>query len=851
MLRLSLKTMLANKLRVLLTSLAVVLGVGFVVASFVLSDGLTDSFGELSREIYEGTDLTIEPVDNFGAEPMTTETLDTVLAEPGVRLAAGGIGDDGIQPVRADGTILESFGPPMIGSTHIVDPDLSPVTLVEGTAPSPGTFAMDVDTAADEGFVIGERYDVVTSAATTNLELSGLLRFGADNSTNGAVLTTYHNDDLYDMLGRDQGTLDEITISVNDDYAASDVEAALTAALGDNVRVANQQSLEDEQAAEFNEAIGILRNILLGFAGVSLFVSTFIIYNTFGMVLAQRVREIGLLRAIGTEGRQVRRSVLLEAMGVGLLASAVGIGVGVALTALLRRVFDLLGAGLPPAPTILAPRTILLALVLGVGVTVVSSIAPARRAAKVSPIAALTGADERGEELGRVRTAIGAALMLVGLVAGGFGLAGAGGTTITVALLASGAGLVFIGTAVTSPAIASPVIGAVAWPVSKLLGVSGRLARQNARRHPRRTATTAAALMIGLSLVTTAMIVGDSVKTAIGSTLETAVDADYLVAHQDFRAVPAVVAEDFGDIDEVGAFAAVSAIDMQINDDIDDNQVTDLATITSLFALDFNPDTTDAALLDGSALAPNRIPDNAVIMPTDWAEEQGYAVGDQIDVMFENGADAMFEVYATYGNVTVLDGTYFQRSGVEAVTEVDEVFWIAAEVADGYTAAEAESAIGGFADQWPQLDVQSSAQYRESIEAEIDGLLMVVNALLALAISIALVGIGLTLALGVVERTRELGLLRAVGMTRRQMRRMVRWEAATIALFGAILGAGLGGLFGWSAVQALPDSFVTAVTFPVTRIILMVLLSAVAGLFAAIIPAYRAGRLNVLDAIAA
>jgi len=836
------RNLMGNKIRVGLTALAVVLGVGFVVASFVLADSLRDSFGSLSREIVAGTDLEVRTTDDFGNESVVDEELlAKVQGIPGIRAAAGGVGDDNVRPIKGNGEIVESVGPPQFGFAWIDDPGLNQLTLVEGTAPRSDEFVMDLDSAARHDFVVGETYGVSTKTGRYDFVLSGLVRFGETNTTNGALLTAYEIDTVRTLVGADPGELDGISISLEPDATAASVEAAVADLLPSGLEVANQRTIEDEVAAEFNSVITILGNLLLGFAGISLFVSTFIIYNTFGIILAQRVREIGLLRALGAEARQVRRAVLGESALIGFFASIAGIAVGVGLSFALREVFDALGAPLPAGNTIVAPRTILVALAVGIGVTVIAALAPAFRAGRVSPISAMSGSSTERSSSSRAMQVGGAVLLAVGIAAGAFGLFVASGTAMVVAGMTLGMLGVFLGVAALAPSVAKPITRAVGWPVGRLFGVGGRLARLNAGRNPRRTATTAGALMIGLSLVTTALVVGDSGKAQIRRTLEQDVSADFLLSNATFDELAPEVYFDvlarseFGDVIGVG-YTGIQVVEGEVNG----GEITDLGAASRLFELDI----TSGSVPEGDDAR------NALLAPTGLAESWGASAGDDVEVLFDNGATSMFTVAAIYDNDAIFDGAILDEASVASAQGPVGYEWISTQLASGVSLADGEAALAAIESVHPQLDAQTRTEYGESIEAEIDQLLQIVNAMLALAIAIALLGIGLTLALSVFERTRELGLLRAVGMTRHQLRRMVRWEAALVALFGAVLGIGIGLVFGWGAVVALPDEFTTTVSIPFVRIAILVGVAGAAGLVAALLPARRAGRLNVLDAIA-
>lgn len=430
---------------------------------------------------------------------------------------------------------------------------------------------------------------------------------------------------------------------------------------------------------------------------------------------------------------------------------------------------------------------------------------------------------------------------MLGLAAGIYGLFVASGTTMVVVGMVLGMLGVFLGTAALAPAVARPITRTVGWPIAKLLGVGGSLARLNAGRNPRRTATTAGALMIGLSLVTTALVVGDSGKAQIRQTLEQDISADYLLSNATFDTFAPEVYESVMERDEFGEVIGVGWAEVQVGEgDITGGAVTNLDVASRLFALDV----TSGAVPAGDDAR------NTLLASTEAAERWGKSAGDSIDLLMDNGTTSTFTVAAVYDNDLIFEQVIFDEASIVAARGAVGYDWISTQLADGVSLADGEVAMTAIETAHPQVEAQNRSEYRESIEAEIDQLLQIVNAMLALAIMIALLGIGLTLALSVFERTRELGLLRAVGMTRHQLRRMVRWEAALVALFGAVLGIGLGLLFGWGAVVALPDEFTTTVSIPFVRIAILVGVAGLAGLVAALLPARRAGRLNVLDAIA-
>jgi putative ABC transport system permease protein len=836
MLKLTLRNLNANKIRLALTTFAVVLGVSFVVSSLVLGDGLRNSFGSLSEEIVGGTDVEIEPVSDFGsAQPLDASLEATVEAVDGVDNAVGQVIAENIQPITADGTPLATFGPPLIGMSWVDDPDLSSFTVVEGRAPESGfEFSLDQDAARDNGFEIGETYGIVTPTGQVEMELVGITRFGESNSTLGAILSQYPVETAQELFSR-TGQFDTILVSYADGADSEAMQSTIAEVLPVGATAVNQEQLLHNTKADFNEGINIFNNILLGFAGVALFVSIFIIANTFAIVLGQRTKELALLRAIGASPKQVRRSTMTEALIVGLIASALGILGGLGLNYGLRAMFDALGASLPNSPLILAPRTIVVALGVGVGVTLLSAFGPARKAATVAPIAAMQDSVDAPRASDKRRNLSGAMVMAAGVAIGAFGLFGdISGTASRITLLGGGSVLTFVGLAFASPAVAQPLISTLGLPL-RALGIAGNLSTQNAGRNPRRTASTAASLMVGLALVTTALVVGESIKQSISDTLASEVKADYISTPDE-----GINAAMLADLAASGLFDPIAAYrydEIKVGDETLGVIGTDLAATDLLF---------DIGVVDGELTSDP----TAVAVFESEASDRGYSVGDEIPITFPSGAIETMTVGAIFESSTVMDEHYLINTvGWESRFGNTLDWWAAAMIADGVSPEVAAATVGEFATQYPQAPLESQVQFRESIEGQIDSMLVAINAMLVLAIIIALIGIANTLALSVFERTREIGLLRAVGMSRRQTRRMVRWEAAQVALFGSILGIGLGLIFGWGAVTALPDSFVSTLAFPVSRISILVVVCALSGLLAAALPARRASKLNVLDAI--
>ena len=833
--KLALRNVLANKARLLLITFAVAIGVSFVSATFIFSDSLSQTFDGLANQLVEDVDLEVRPTGEFGTDgALNNAVVDQVRATDGVAHVGVLRDSEDVSAITPTGELASGIP---IALSWIEHDGLRGFDIVAGQPPGDNEFMLGRGTATNDGFEIGETYRISTPTGVVERTLSGTAELAGGNPFGDEFAFTFFPlDDAQQIFGGDSDGVDAIAISLNDTATASSVQAALAEQLPNGTEVVSSRTVQEEQAASFNDQLSILRNVLLGFAVVSVFVSTFIIRNTFGIILSQRIRELGLLRAIGADGRQIERSVLVEAVAIGTIASAIGLVLGLAVTSGLMAVFRAVGAPLPDIDIVLNGRTVLIASLVGLGATITSAIGPARQARRISPVAALSGQhSERTRP--RLRVAIGVAMVAIGITMGAFGLFGASGTSLVLTLLGGGIAIVFLGVTLMSPALASPIIAAIGAPLPQLAGTAGSLARENARRNPRRTANTAAALMIGLSLITTVLVVGQSVKSHLASTLDATVSADYVVSN-DFDPMAAQIASDLAALPELDDVLPVSELAVEVNDDVTWAEALPTHAIAPLF---------DLGITEGQLPTD---PGATAVLSDEMSIELGLGVGDTLTASFANGADATFEVVALYSDTTLIEsGILLDRSTVTSEFPVSTVDWVAARKATGVDVEQATAALDRVSADWPQIAVQTSTDYRESVEAEIDSLLSIVNVLLALSIVIALIGIGLTLALSVFERTREIGLLRAVGMSTRQVRRMVRWEAALIGLFGAVLGVATGLLYGWGAVRALPDNITSALSIPGVRIGQLVIASAVAALLAAILPARRAGRLNVLDAI--
>lgn len=853
MFRLALKNLAANKVRLGLTALAIVLGVGFVVSSFVLRDGLKESFAGLSEEIVGDTDFGLSPVgasDGNGFEEsdnvvelLTEDDLQTVRSIDGVRVAVGGLEGvaNSVQPIKADGTTISTNGGPQLGFSWADEGQLNPLVIVDGVAPTePGQWVVDLDAAADHGFVIGEITTFVTPDGRQDATLVGTFRFGEENTTNGATLMAFELSTARDFFVTPEG-YDSIAIGVDGTVPIPQVEAALTANLDtDRIVIQNQSDLLAETQGEFNLFVDIFGYILLAFALIALFVSIFIIANTFAIVTSQRIRELGLLRAVGATPGQIRRSVLIESTIMGLIASAVGLAVGVGIALFMRWLLDAVGIPLPAFGVVVSPLTIIVAFVVGTLVTVLAAIIPAFSASRVSPITAITGIADQSEKsaaryvIGTIITALGALLIGLGLFAGSTALE-------VLAPLGAGAAVLFVGLTLLSPLVAGPMSLFLGQPLGPIFKRPGTLATQNAARNPRRTATTAAALMIGLALVSMAMVLGESFKAEFSKILDTTIQADYIVSAE--GTVPLEV------VDRLNADPSFNAVSPVFYSDADfESAAVDSLYNTDVAAFDYADIDVlfDFAVLEGSLAG---VTNDSVAIRDSVAEDLGLTMGDAVLMVLDDGGTAEMTIVGVFEDDTLSGGVLLSTERFEEISTQTTADLIVASRAAEVEVEASDAAFGTIARDYPNLAFDSSASFREQFTSFIDGVLNVLTALLGLAIVIALIGIANTMALSVFERTREIGLLRAVGMTRRQTRRMIRWESAIIATVGAVLGSIIGAALGAVALAAIPGDIITTVTIPWIRIGAMVAIASVAGLAAALFPAFRASRMNVLDAI--
>ncbi len=853
MLRLGIKSLLAHKVRFALTASTIVIGVAFVVASFVTADSLRSGFDQLAEDINTGTDYTVRGELPFGeiteavAPAVSADLVDDIAAVDGVEIAKGGLFVNGVIPVDGNGEAVTTFGPPVAGTNWLEDESLSQFYLMEGRWPvGIGEFAIDITTFEDDGydFELGGTYQVVTPTGPREFTLTGVAQFGfPENAGVGAIFSLFDTATAQEILGF-PGEFTVISVRAEAGADIAELQTRIEAVLPDGVEVITAADSEEEFSDATETFIGPFQTILLVFAFIVLFVSTFIISNTFNIVLGQRVRELSLLRAVGATPGQVRMSVLTESAIIGAVASVAGLGLGMLGALGLKALLNFFGASLPDGPLPLVPRTVLWAVVVGVGFTVLASLVPAIKASRISPVAGLaegTSSDE-GASLGWPRLASGGVLLAIGLVATGLGLFGDfDGATPQLSTLGAGAAVTFVAVSVLSPLVSRAVVSLLARPLVWMMPISGRLARANAARNPRRTSATAVALTIGLALVTMVSIVGQSLKVSFGDRLANAFTADFIVTADTQAGLPKTLSSDI----RAAGIGTPVGFDLDlVQIDIGDSQVETQLTAARVSDLEavINIDVIEGSL-DGFD------PQTGLLIQSDVAADDNLGLGDTVELTFVSGDRATVSVAAIFDGNGFWSSWFIDSALYDqfATTAFDDVVMVQSAIDDPEAA---RAAIDDVLDSYPQAVLEDRQEFQESIESSLNTVLVLVNVFLGFALLIALIGIVSTLTLSVFERIREIGLLRAVGMTRRQMRRMIRWEAAAVSLYGAVVGVVLGAAFGMATSAAIPEDIIDTIAVPYLQLFIFLVISVGFGLIAALFPAFRASRMNVLDAIA-
>src|SRR6478735_480880 len=832
MFQLAIKELAARKLRLLATAFAVLLGVAFMAGTLVFTQTIGATFDSALAKADQGVDAyvrTPSEIDLGYGEPgprLDATLADTVASVDGVdqvALRINGyaqlVGPDG-EPV---GDVSKS---PAFGTNWVAVDELNPYKLASGRAPAgDDEIVIDKASADKAGYQPGDVATVLTKGAPRQFTIAGIAKFGSADSPAGATAVLFTDATAAELLAT-PGQADAIAVTADPGTSQADIAAAVQAAVGGDVEVITGATLIAENQAALGEDFSQFRTISLVFAIVAVFVGAFIINNTFSITVAQRTREMAMLRAIGASGRQVKRSVLGEAAVVGVLASGLGLIAGIGVAAGLRQLMSAFGFDMPDGPTVIAFNAMALSFAVGVVVTVGSAWLPARRAAKIAPIAALREVNV-DRSAGSARRAIaGSVVTAAGVIAL---LAGLGGE---LALVGLGALTTFIGVSILGPVLARPVASVFGIPL-RMRGLSGELATRNALRNPKRTARTASSLMIGVALVGFITVFAASAKTSMAGSLESEFTGTHIVEAGAFDnssgLSPDLAAELRGTsgVDVVTQARLTPAIvDGSATDSFN---AFDATTVDEMFVLGDVQGDLDTLGADGIAVS------------AEHATEQGWTIGTKVPVTFPSG-DTSLVVEAIFSGATDWVGSMFVDLDALAANGGDALDYRV------YVSGD-EAAISHVADAYGSANVLDKDGFLALVGSELDTMLGLFYALLMLAVVIALLGIANTLALSIFERTRELGPLRAVGMGRAQVRSTIRWESIIIAVFGTTLGLAIGTFFGWAIVQAMADQGIVTLTVPVGSLTVVTVIAGVAGAVAAVLPARRAAKLDVLKAL--
>ncbi|MEA2497442.1 MAG: putative transport system permease protein [Thermoleophilaceae bacterium] len=848
MTRLVLRGLAARKVRAFLTALAVLLGVAMVAGSYVLTDTINQSFERIFEQGEKGVAVEVTPHENIkqsdeNPPPFSESLLTKVRAVDGVKIAVGGIFDQGSILGRNNKPISTHGAPNFI--TSVVPRALDPFNYVQGGPPRrDGEVALDKFTADRHKFKVGDRIGIVGRAPKRTFKLVGIARYGNVASFGGASVAAVTLKDAQELTAN-AGRLQSIEIGNSAGISDQELKKRIRAVLPGSVDVRTGAEQAAKQSSDQKKNFSVLTTILVAFGFIALFVGAFIIFNTFSITVAQRTKEFAMLRTLGASRRQVLASVFTEAFLIGVFASIAGLLAGIGYAKGIGALFKAIGVDLPSQGTVVLTRTIVVALLVGVLLTVAASLFPAIRATRVAPLEALReGSGAQAGPRGR-RYAIGAVLVVLGFAAMAYGLLGVSNSDSALTLIGLGTLLVFLGAAMLSPRLVPPIARVASAPLVRFRGLPGQLARENTMRNPARTAVTAAALMIGIALVTFVAVFAAGLKAGINSTIDKNFRGDFVLQNTDgFSPIPPAAGDAVAKLPGV---ATVSHWRTSVG------KVTGVSGRAAVTGLD--PATAGGALaLDwdkGSPATLTNLKPGQAIVDNKYGKKHKFGVGSTLKIRTPTNVTLNLEVVGSVkdradflGDVVVpltqIERDFDQRQDTIAVINLEK----------GASVAGTKKRITTLLDhQFPTIKSLNQRELKASQSKGFNQLVNLIYGLLSLAVIISIFGIVNTLVLTIHERTRELGLLRAVGMSRRQVRRLIRYESVVTALIGAILGAVLGFFFAVVVSRPIADEgFVLKV--PVVSIATFLILAALAGVLAAIPPARRASRLDVLEALA-
>ncbi|WP_367125206.1 ABC transporter permease [Streptomyces phytohabitans] len=854
-LRTSMRNFAAHKGRMALSAIAVLLSVAFVCGTLVFTDTMNSTFDKLFAAT--SADVTVSPKGAKGEEEqprngkpaaLPAGTVEQVRKAEGVKAAEGVVTSMSVTVVDKDNENMgSSTGAPTIAGNWTAN-DRKSMDITSGRAPrAPDEIMVDADTADKHGLELGDELRTIAVTGDRTAKITGIATFQVTNP--GAAIVYFDTATAQKFLLGAPDVFTNVAVTAEGGVADGELKQQVARTLGAGAfTYQTQKETADAGREDIGSFLDVMKYAMLGFAGIALLVGVFLIVNTFSMLVAQRTREIGLMRALGSSRKQVNRSVLIEALLLGVVGSLLGVGAGVALAVGLMELMGSMGMNLNTSELTVKPATPVIGVVLGVVVTVLAAYLPARRAGKVSPMAALrdagTPADGRA---GLVRGVLGG-LLTAGGLAGLLAASQADKATSGSMMLALGVLLSLLGFVMIGPLLAGVVVRVLSMVVLRLFGSVGRLAERNALRNPRRTGATGAALMIGLALVACLSVVGSSMVASATDELDKSVGADYILQSDTGAPITPAAAEKMRQSPHLEHVSEYKIIDASLTTaDGRRTEAKDVTAASPTYADDLRVETVEGELSAAYGA-------NAMSVDEDFAKKYDLSVGDELSVAFKDGRTARLTLRAVTSSETSIDnGAYYmslataKRYVPESAMPLNDIMF--GKAVDGQE-KEAYAALKSGLESYPQYKVRDQADFKQSLQDQVGQLLNMVYGLLALAIIVAVLGVVNTLALSVVERTREIGLMRAIGLSRRQLRRMIRLESVVIALFGALLGLGLGMGWGATAQKLLALEGLKVLEIPWPTILMVFVGSAFVGLVAALVPAFRAGRMNVLNAIA-
>lgn len=848
MTRVALRALWGRKLRTILTGLAIVLGVATISGTYVLTDSISKAFDSIFTTIYRGTDAVITGKAAFdvsaesGVQPPSFDEslLAGVRALPGVEAAVGGVGGEA-QLIGRNGKVIQFGGAPNIGfSIDPSQPRFNSVVLKRGTWPGAGEVAVDTSTASKKGIEVGETIRVQGAGPARAMRVSGLFEFSSEGNIGGATLAAFDlatAQRLFDKAGK----LDQIRAAARPGTSKAELLSQIRSILPPGTQVRSGDSQAEEDASDTKSFLDFLQGFLLAFGGIALFVGAFVIANSLSITIAQRTREFATLRTIGASRRQILKAVLIESLAMGMLASVSGLALGLALAKGLFWLFDQAGFTLPNSGLVFEPRTAVVGLLVGVLVTVIASLRPALHATRVPPIAAVReGATLPPGRFARYRGVGSATLAGLGFAALAYGLFG-GGLSTTQILVWMGVGtlLVFFGVAFFASQLVVPLAHLLGGPAAKVAGAPGVLARENSMRNPQRTASTAAALMIGLALVTVVAMLAQGIRSSFFDAVDRIWKTDYAVtAQNNYTPIPISVSEPLRRVPGVTAVVGVRAGEARFLGKSHAFSAVDPGA-SRVFDLDW---------VAGSPAVMESLGRNGAFTAKDYAEKHSLTLGSPVEVLVPSGKRETFRIKgifdpptggSPFGVLTISSATF------DRLFEQPKNVYVFIDTRAGVTDTNTKRLAQALA-RFPNAKLQDREEFKRNQASGLDQVLNVLYVLLALSIIVSLFGIVNTLVLTVLERTREIGMLRAVGATRWQVRTMVTLESVVTSLMGAAIGIALGIVL---AVLLIARIDFLVLSWPIGSLALFALAAVVVGVIAAILPARRAARLNVLEAL--